>query len=389
MIADVDGPSVITAAQSGLSYGFHMLFPVLALIPFLYLIQEMTARLGLVTHKGHAELIREVYGPHWAAVSVLSMVAIDLIAYVGEFAGIAFGGLMFGVSPAVSVSLAVLAHTLIVIRGGYRTYERLAVAVSVILFVFVIGAAMSHPDPGRVLAGLSPLQPYGNSGFLFLLAANVGAVIMPWMLFYQQASLVDKGLSRAHLRNERLETLLGAIVSEGLMVAIVIIAAVAAPHLATGTGGFTLERSAAAAFGRWFAGGGILFAIGLISASFLALVVISLSSAWAWCELFGWPRSLNLPIRRAWKFYAIYLLEIVPAAVVTLLTPSLIALALAAMVLNVLVLIIPLTFIVRLSSSKRILGTLANSLPRKLFLWAVTIGLFVLGVVAGVQQVFR
>jgi Mn2+/Fe2+ NRAMP family transporter len=389
MIADVDAPSVITAAQSGLSYRFHLLFPLLVLIPILYLVQEMTARLGLTTHKGHAELIREVYGPFWATLSVLSMVTIDLLAYIGEFAGLAFGGLMLGIPPVISVALALLAHTVIVLSGRYRVYERLAIAVSLVLFVFVLAAVLARPNLTQLLAGLSPLQPYQDPGYLFLLAANIGAVIMPWMLFYQQASLVDKGLSARHLREERAETFIGAVVSELLMVSIVIAVAAAAPHVSAGPGTFTLERAAAAAFGAGFGDGGTLFAVGLIAAGFLALVVISLSSGWAWSELFRWPRSLNFSLRRAWKFYAIYLLEVVPAALITLLSPSLIGLALSAMVLNVIVLVIPLVFIVRLSSNRQVLGDLVNSVPRRIALWLIVVVIFVLGMVGAVQGLWH
>ncbi len=380
MLADVDAASVVTAAQAGSQFGYAMLLPLLLLIPLLYLVQEMTARLAIGTGLGHAELIRERYGMRWGVVAVGSMVAIDLLAYVAEFAGIVLGASLLGIPAPLAVGGAFLLHGAMVLTGSYRHFERTVLVLSFGLFAFVGLALLAHPDPRALLGGLSPLQPFGRAGYLDLVVANVGAVIMPWMLFYQQAATVDKGLELKDLRAARWETLIGAIASELLMAAIVIAAAAVTadggalrPMVA---GGLALPSGLAALASG---GGGLLIAIGMVGSGLLAAIVISLSSAWAWAELFHWPHSLNLGLRQAPAFYALYLLEILPAAIVALLAQDLVKVVIGAMVLNVVVLAIPLAFLIRLSSDRGLLGGLANSPRRTALLWGLTSGLLLLG----------
>ncbi|HTS15770.1 MAG TPA: divalent metal cation transporter, partial [Candidatus Sulfotelmatobacter sp.] len=308
MVADVDAPSVITAGQAGTAYGYTLVLPLLALIPVLYLVQEMTARLGIVTRQGHAELIRERYGTRWATVAVVSMVVIDLVAYVAEFAGIALGAALIGVPVTVAIVATLVVHSLVVLTRSYETFERIALAFSVLLFAFLILAVGQQPDLRAVVAGLWPGGTATHPGYLGLAVALTGASVMPWMLFYQQAASVDKGLDRDDLPAARRETLVGAAVSQALMVAVVIAAATATaralplpavhlPDLPTG-----LARLADGPTG-------VILAFGLIGAGVLALIVVSLSSAWAWSELVGWRHSLNHSVRMAPGFYLIYLLE--------------------------------------------------------------------------------
>ena len=386
MLADVDAPSVITAGRAGTDFGYTLLFPLLLLIPVLYLVQEMTARLGIVTGRGHAELIRDRYGHRWAALAVLSMVAIDLIAYVAEFAGIALGAAIVGIPVTLAVIGTLLVHTLVVLTRSYGGFERIALALSLSLFAFVILAAGGHPSLGGVVAGLSPLPPFGPPGSFSLAVALVGASVMPWMLFYQQAASVDKGLAIEDLSAARWETLTGAIASQTLMGAVVIAAAAAMANGVPTTVAAGLADLPAGLARLANGPSGALIAVGLIGSGLLALVVISLSAAWAWSELFSWPHSLNLSVRRAPGFYALYLLEVVPAALLALLAPKLESLVINAMVLNVVVLAIPLSFLVLLSSDRQLLGPLVNSRRRAVVLWAVTAALLMVGLIAVASQ---
>ena len=386
MLADVDAASVLTAAKAGTDFGYAMLLPIFALVPILYLVQEMTARLAIGTGLGHAELIRERFGLRWGVVSVTSMVIVDMLAYVAEFAGIVLGASLIGIPAAPAVLAALVLHTVIVLTGSYRRFEVATLALSLALFAFVALAFTAGPDPSAIIGGFSPAQPFDRPGYLDLVVATVGAVIMPWMLFYQQAATVEKGLGPEDLRGARWETLIGAIGSEVLMAAIVIAAAAAVASGAAGeaiAGGVELPAGLAA-----LAQGvpGVLIAIGMIGAGLLAAVVISLSSAWAWSELLHWPHSLNLSIRRAPGFYILYLVEVVPAAIIALVAEDLVSVVIDAMILNVLVLVIPLTFRVRLSGARALLGPLAASRRYSAILWAMTAGLLALGLtsVAGV-----
>jgi Mn2+/Fe2+ NRAMP family transporter len=389
MLADVDAASVLTAAKAGTDFGYAMLLPIFALVPILYLVQEMTARLAIGTGLGHAELIRTHFGLRWGAISVTSMVVVDLLAYIAEFAGIVLGASLIGVPPGPAVVAALVLHTVIVLSGSYRRFEVATLVLSLALFAFVALAFAAGPDPGAVLGGFSPLQPFDQPGYLDLVVATVGAVIMPWMLFYQQAATVEKGLGPEDLRAARWETLIGAFGSEVLMAAIVIAAAAAVASGAAGeaiAGGLALPAGLAA-----LAQGvpGVLIAIGMIGAGLLAAVVISLSSAWAWSELLHWPHSLNLSIRRAPGFYILYLVEVVPAAIIALVAEDLVSVVIDAMILNVLVLVIPLTFLVRLSGDRALLGPLAASRRYSAVLWAMTAGLLALGLTSVIGVVGR
>ncbi len=210
MLADVDAPSVVTAAKAGTDFGYAMLLPLALLVPVLYLVQELTARLAIGTGRGHAELIRDRYGVRWASVAVGSMVVIDLLAYVAEFAGIVLGASLLGIAPLAAVGGALAFHTAVVFTGSYRRFERVAIALSAALLAFVALAIAAHPSPGAIVGSLAAGQPLAAPGYLQLVVATVGAVVMPWMLFYQQAATVDKRLGRQDLRAARAETLLGA-----------------------------------------------------------------------------------------------------------------------------------------------------------------------------------
>ncbi len=380
MIADVDAASVITAAQAGSSFGYAMLLPLALLIPVLYLVQEMTTRLAIATGLGHAELIRERYGMRWGVLAVGSMVAIDLVAYVAEFAGIVLGAGIVGIPAPAAAAGALLVHSLVVLTGGYARFERLVLVLSLGLFAFVGLAVGARPSPEAVLAGLSPAGQLGHGrDYLQLVVATIGAVVMPWMLFYQQAATVDKGLGRRDLRAARFETLIGSVASQVLMAAVVVAAAaaVAAGGRATlSASGLALPSGLASlALG----GSSVLIAVGMVGAGMLAAIVISLSSAWAWAELFRWPRSLNLSPRKAPLFYGLYLVEILPAAAVALLATDLVAVVVNAMVLNVVALAVPLAFLVRLTSDRSVVGDLANSRARQAVLWGITAALLLLG----------
>ena len=379
MLADVDAASVLTAAKAGTDFGYAMLLPLVVLIPVLYFVQEMTARLAIGTGLGHAELIRERYGFRWAGLAVGTMVLIDLLAYVAEFAGIVLGASLVGVPAIAAVAGALVFHSAMVLTRSYRRFERITIALSLALFAFVGLAVLAHPDPAAVIGGLSPAQPFGQPGYFQLVVATIGAVVMPWMLFYQQAATVNKGLGRGDLGGARAETFIGAIASELLMAAIVIAAAAAAASggvVATNAGGLALPAGLAILASGWAR---ILIAIGMVGAGLLAAVVISLSSAWAWAELFHWPHSLNLPVRAAPAFYLVYLVEVIPAAIVALVAQNLVNVVIDAMILNVVVLAIPLAFLVRLSSDRELLGSLANSPGRRVLLWAITAGLLAFG----------
>jgi Mn2+/Fe2+ NRAMP family transporter len=380
MLADVDAPSVITAGKGGTEAGYALLLPIFAIVPVLFLVQEMTARLALATGKGHAELVRARYGTRWAAVSVLGMAIINFVAYVAEFAGIALGAAIVGIPGPIAIAGALAIHASMVLTGSYTWFERFALALSLALFSFVVLAVAGRPDLGHLVADLSPLPNDVPHDYFALVVAVVGASIMPWMLFYQQSASVDKKLSREDLRGSRIETLVGAFASQALMAAIVIAAAAAMKSAAPVAANVTNLRELPEGMARLANGGaGWLIAIGLVGSGLLALVVVSLSAAWGISEVMGWKHSLNLRPNQARRFYAVYFVEVLPAAAVALLSADLVRVCVGAMVFNVIVLVLPLAFLVRLTSDRELLGDLANSRAHAALLWVVTLVLLASG----------
>jgi Mn2+/Fe2+ NRAMP family transporter len=386
MLADVDAPSVITAGKGGTESGYALLLPVFAIVPILFLVQEMTARLALATGKGHAELVRSQYGARWAVVSVVGMAVINFVAYVAEFAGIALGAAIVGIPAPLAIIGALAIHASMVLTGSYTLFERLALALSLALFSFVVLAVAGRPDLAHLVSDLSPLPSDVPHDYFALVVAIIGASIMPWMLFYQQSASVDKKLRREDLHSSRVETLVGAFASQALMAAIVIAAAAAMKSAAPVPASATNLADLPEGLARLASGGaGWLIAIGLIGSGLLALVVVSLSAAWGIGEVMGWPRSLNLKPSQARHFYAVYLVEVLPAAAVVLISRDLVRLCVGSMVFNVIVLALPLAFLVRLTSDRKLLGDLANSRPRAALLWVVTALLLGAGILGMVQ----
>jgi len=314
------------------------------------------------------------------------MAVINFVAYVAEFAGIALGAAIVGIPVPIAILGALAIHASMVLSRSYTWFERIALVLSLALFSFVALAVAGRPDLGHLVSDLSPLPADVPHDYFALVVAMIGASIMPWMLFYQQSASVDKKLTREDLHGSRIETLVGAFASQALMAAIVIAAAAAmksaAPVAASATNLAELPEGMA----RLAAGGaGWLIAIGLIGSGLLALVVISLSAAWGIGELMGWPHSLNLKPNEARRFYGVYLVEVIPAAVVVLVSKDLVRLCVGSMVFNVVVLALPLAFVVRLTSDRELLGDLANSRSRAVLLWVVTLVLLTAGMFGMIQ----
>lgn len=195
MLADTDAGSVITAAQSGAEWGYRLLLLQLVLIPILYIVQELTVRLGIVEGKGHAELIRDYFGKGWAWLSVATLVVACTGALLSELSGLAGVGLLMGVPASVTMSLIVIALIVMAYRGTYLAVEQIAITVGAFDFVFLLVAWQANPDLNALASGAVDVA-WREPKYLYLVAANIGAVIMPWMVFYQQSSVVEKTVAR-------------------------------------------------------------------------------------------------------------------------------------------------------------------------------------------------
>ena len=351
MLADTDAGSLITAAQSGSEWGYRMILPELVLIPVLYVVQEMTVRLGILTNKGHGALIRETFGKRWALFAALPLFASGVGALFTEYAGIAGVGELVGVPRTVTVPVAAAFLIGVAMTGSYRRVERIGIALGLAELVFIPAVAMAHPSFSAIGRGLGQL-PLGNSSYVFLLAANVGAVIMPWMVFYQQGAVLDKGLRPRNIPSERRDTAVGAGLTQLIMIAVVLTfaATVGRSHLGVQLHTVTEMSSALRPF-LGAIGAKVLLGTAVLGAALVAALVASLAGAWGIAEVFGWTHTLNeRPDRNTAKFYLTYGLAHVLGATIVLLSLNLVRLVIDVEVMNAILLPIVLGFLLLLEA---------------------------------------
>ena len=360
--ADTEAGSVTTAATSGAQFGYKLILLQVLLIVPLFIVQEMTVRLGTVTGKGHAQLIRERYGLGWAWVSLGTMLVTNIAALVTEFIGIAGVALIFGLPVPLLVIGAAAALLAVMLSGRYRRAEYIALVLCMLELLFIPAAIAAHPDPGALLRdGLLGSQPLGNRDYLLLIASNIGAVIMPWMIFYQQSATVDKGLREDALPHARVDTAIGAVATQVIMIAIIVTtAATLYVHHISVTDAAHAALALVPLAGKY---AGIAFGAGLLGAALLGALVVSLATAWAFGEAFRWPCSLNFQCHEAKRFYGLYAVCIVVSAAVVLIPHlPLIRITLYVEAFNAFVLPVVLTFLLLLVNDKRILGKRSNGI---------------------------
>jgi len=386
MLADTDVGSVITAGQSGVQWGYRLLLLQLVLVPILYMVQELTVRLGIFTGRGHGELIRDTFGPFWGWVSAAGLGIATVGALLTEFSGVAGVGELYGLPRFATLPIAAIALLAVVITGSYRRVERVAIAVGLFELAFFFVAFVAHPDGHALLTGSFDI-PYANKDYLYLAAANIGAVIMPWMIFYQQSAIADKRLRPEHLAAARCDTAVGAVITQLVMAAVLI---ACAATIGRGNPNATLtsvgDMSQALTPFLGTAVGNLVFGLGVLGAGMVAAIVCSLAFAWGLGEVTGYRRSLEYrPLEARW-FYGVYAVCVVAGAIAVALWPDLVSLNVGVQVMNALMLPIVLGFLIALS---------VRALPRAYrlrgwYLWlvlAVSVLTCALGVFGGLSGV--
>jgi NRAMP (natural resistance-associated macrophage protein)-like metal ion transporter len=349
MLADTDVGSVITAGQSGVQFGYRLLLQQLILVPILFMVQELTVRLGIFTGRGHGELIRDTFGRFWAWVSAAGLAIATIGALLTEFSGVAGVGELYGVPRPLTLSLAAAALLAVVLTGSYRRVERAAIVVGLFEFAFFYVAWVAHPAVGEMARGAISI-PWHDTNYLYLSAANIGAVIMPWMIFYQQSAIADKKLRPEHFSAARWDTALGAVITQLVMAAVLIAcAATIGPKNPNASLSSVGEMSQALTpFMGQFAGK-LVFSLGVLGAGLVAAIVASLALAWGVGEVAGYRRSLELrPLQARW-FYGVYAVCVVAGATLVAVWPNLVSLNVGVQVMNALLLPLVLGFLIALA----------------------------------------
>ncbi len=385
MLADTDVGSVITAAQSGVQWGYRLLLAQFVLMPILYMVQELTVRLGIFTGRGHGELIRDTFGPVWAWVSAAGLAVATAGALLTEFSGVAGVGELYGVSRFVTLPMAAIALLAVVATGSYRRVERAAIVIGLFELAFFGVAWSARPDMAA-LARDAVQIPITNPDYLYLVAANIGAVIMPWMIFYQQSAIADKRLGPEHFNAARWDTAIGAVITQ-LVMAAVLVAAAATIGANDPKASLTTVGEISQALTPWLGHdiGRLVFGLGVLGAGLVAAIVASLALAWGLGEVAGYRRSLELhPLQARW-FYGVYTLCVIAGALLVAFAPDLVSLNVGVQVMNALLLPLVLGFLIALA---------VKALPpayrlRGWYMWlvivvaAITCGFGVLGGIGG------
>jgi Mn2+/Fe2+ NRAMP family transporter len=354
-----DAGGVATYTAVGAHYGFQMMWLLLLSTAGLLVVQEMCARMGAVTGKGLSDLIRERFGVRWTIVAMLALLIANGSNIVAEYAGIAASLELFNVQRIVSVPIAAVLIWVLVVFFSYRIVERALFVLVLAYIAYPISAVIVGPPWGEVFHDtVIPTLPIGQAALIAALAL-VGTTITPYMQFYIQASVVDKGIDKEQYRFERVDVLLGAILT-GLNGFFIIVVAGAVLHPA----GVHVDSAADAARALLPLAGQqaqLLFGVGLFGASLLAATIMPLSTSYAICEAFGWESGISKNFREAPVFMGLFTLLVVVGALIVL-SPSvpLIPVILVSQNVNGLLLPIVLVFILKLAGDRRIMGDHAN-----------------------------
>jgi Mn2+/Fe2+ NRAMP family transporter len=391
MLGENDGPSMLSYASTGARFGIGFFLPFVVLtFVMACVVQEMTVRLGAATHRGHAELIFDRFGPFWGWFSMVDLMVGNFLTLVTEFIAIRAGLGYFGVPPAVAVLSALLVLVVALLTHRYWTWERITLAAAMFNLIFIPVALLSHPhwgEIGRALFTWKPLPGGINQEAVLLLLADIGATVTPWMLFFQQSAIADKGLTVRDIRFGRIDTILGATLATLAALATIIATAPLFTH------GMTAANFEAAEFaqalqpfvGHW---GSALFALGMFEAGMVAAVTISTASAYAFGEVARRPHSLNLPFGQGKSFYLVLLLEAAAAAGLVLIPGiPLVYIVLVVNVIAVLAMPPALLFLYMLVNDREIMGDLVSPTWANVLALAVVVVLVAAGLLFGVSVV--
>lgn len=367
---DAGGISTFSVAGADFGYATLWLIPIMTLQ--LAVVQETVSRMGAVSGKGFAALIREKFGLRPSFLAMMLLLFSNLATSVSEFAGIAAATSVLGISKYISVPLAALVVWLLVVRGSYRNVEKILLALSAVFIAYIGAMALSQPDWGTVIKSTVVPTFIPSQAFILIVIAAIGTTVAPWMQFFQQANVVDKGITAKDLKMQRIDVVAGSVAAGFIAWAIVV---------TTGTvlfpDGVRVDSAAAAALALEPALGQYataLFALGLFSASLLAACVLPLTAAYAVCEAFGWERGLDRSWSEAPAFIGIYTFVIIFGAAFVLIPGlDLILLMVFSQFIGGILLPFLLVYMIKIANDRRIMGRYVNSRGFNFVSWATVL----------------
>jgi Mn2+/Fe2+ NRAMP family transporter len=385
--ADNDAGGIATYAIAGAQEGYGLLWLLLVITFNLAVIQEMAARMGAVTGKGLADLIREKFGVRTTFICMLLLIVANLTCTIAEFAGVAAAMELFGVSKYLSVPIAAAFVWVLVVKGNYKRVEQVFLVFCLIYFTYVFSGIMAKPEWGNVLASTVKPSFKMEAAYINLSIALIGTTITPWMHFFLQSSVVDKGVKAKDYGYTKAEVFLGAFFTD--FIAFFIIVATAATLFANG---IRVDSASDAALALKPLAGDyayILFALGLLNASLLAASILPLSTAYAVSEAFGWESGMDKGFDDAPQFLAIYTgFILIGAGVIMLPGVPLMSIMLISQTVNGILLPVILVFMLKIINDREIMGDYVNGPIFNVVAWATAVLLIVLTALLLITTVF-
>jgi len=373
---DNDAGGILTYSQAGAQFGYTLLWTMIPITLSLIVVQEMCARMGVVTGKGLSDLIREEFGLRVTFFVMILLVIVNFTNVIAEFSGIAGSMQLFHISKYLSVPVCAFIVWILVVKGDYKSVEKIFLIASVFYIAYIIAGVLSRPDwhlAAVETVKLPPRSVWSDHTYIYMTIAVIGTTITPWMQFYLQSSIVDKGLTVRQYKAARLDVIVGSVFTD--VVAWFIIVACAATLYVHGMRDIADASDAAQAM-KPLAGdyAFILFAAGLFNASLFAASILPLSTAYTVCEGLGFESGLDKTFREARFFYWLYsVLVIAGAAVVLIPNFPLVKFTILSQVLNGILLPVVLVFMLRLINKRDLMGKYTNSHWFNAIAWLTTI----------------
>ncbi len=385
---DNDVGGITTYSAAGAMYGYNLIWTLIPAFAVLFIVQEMNARMGMVTGKGLADLIRENAGVKATFFIFSALLLTDISNTTTEFAGVAGSMQIFGVSKYISVPLVAFAVWILVVKGTYKFAERIFLVFSVALLSYVISALMGHPDWGEIGGAILRPQMELDFGTISTIVGLVGTTIAPWMLFYMQSAVIEKKLKLEHYKYTVLDVLVGCIAT--VVVAFFIIVSCASTLYVNGTGTEILHASDAALALKPFAGAfaAQVFAFGLFVASIFSATILPVATAFYVCEAFGFEAGIDKKWSEAPQFYWLYTIIIaLGAGIILLPNTPLIQISLWSQRFNGIMLPVVLICMMLIINDREIMGRHTNKKLMNVLGWATIVVLTGLSVTMVVTSV--
>ncbi len=369
---DNDAGGITTYSVAGAVYGYKLLWTLIPAAVVLMVVQEMNARMGIVTGKGLADLIRENFGVKITFLIFLGLLLADIGNTATEFAGVAGSMMVFGVSKYMSVPLAAFAVWMLVVKGNYKTSERIFLLFSFCLLSYIVSAIMAKPDWGQVGMGFITPTMHLDKGYLSMVLGIVGTTIAPWMQFYMQSAVIEKRIKMEDYKFVIWDVIIGCAATI-IVASFIMVACAATLHV---NGVVINEAKDAAIALKPFAGifASQVFAFGLFVASMFSAAILPLATAFYVCEAFGFEAGIDKKINEAPQFYSLFTFIIIISVIIILLPNApLIAITIWTQVINAMLLPVVLLSMIIMVNNKRIMGPYVNNLFQNTVGWSTTL----------------